>query len=62
MDDPFPSTLTNAMFYSNRADVLAVGDGEITLVRDGLPENTPTPTGDENMPIPLTRESSAGRQ
>jgi hypothetical protein len=35
MDDPFPSTLANAMFYSNRADVLAVGDGEITLVRVG---------------------------
>jgi murein DD-endopeptidase MepM/ murein hydrolase activator NlpD len=50
------------MFYSNRADVLAVADGEVVLLRDGIPENVPTPSGDENMPVPLTRESTAGNQ
>jgi murein DD-endopeptidase MepM/ murein hydrolase activator NlpD len=62
LPNPFPATLTNAMFYSNRAEVLAVGDGTIAFVRDGLTENIPTPSGDENMPIPLTRESGAGNQ
>ena len=62
LPNPFPDNITNSMFYSNRAEVLAVGDGEIVLVRDGLPENTPTPSGFENMPIPLTRETVAGNQ
>jgi hypothetical protein len=62
LPNPFPSNLTNAMFYSNRADVLAVADGEVVFLRDGIPENVPTPSGDENMPVPLTRESTAGNQ
>jgi murein DD-endopeptidase MepM/ murein hydrolase activator NlpD len=62
LPNPFPDKITNAMFYSNRADVYAVADGVIALVRDGFPENVPTPSGDENMPIPLTRESGAGNQ
>lgn len=62
LPNPFPNELTNAMFYSNRAEVYAVEGGVVALVRDGIPENVPTPSGNENMPIPLTRESSAGNQ
>jgi murein DD-endopeptidase MepM/ murein hydrolase activator NlpD len=62
LPNPFPDEINNAMFYSNRADVYAVADGVVALVRDGIPENTPTPSGDENIPVPLTRESSAGNQ
>lgn len=62
LPNPFPDVLTNEMFYSYRAEVYAVADGVVALVRDGIPENVPTPSGDENMPVPLTRESSAGNQ
>ena len=50
------------MFYSNRAELYAVADGEVVFVRDGFPENIPTASGDENMSIPLTRESTGGNQ
>ncbi len=62
LPNPFPDVLNNSMFYSNHAEVYAVADGVVALVRDGFPENVPTPNGNENMPIPLTRESSAGNQ
>ena len=60
--NPFPARLTNSWFYAWRQEVLAVADGRVALVRDGIPENVPTPSGDENMPVPLTRESGAGNQ
>jgi len=60
--NPFPARLTNSWFYAWRQEVLAVADGRVALVSDGIPENVPTPSGDENMPVPLTRESGAGNQ
>jgi murein DD-endopeptidase MepM/ murein hydrolase activator NlpD len=62
LPNPFAARLTNSWFYAYRAEVLAVADGRVAFVRDGIPENTPTPSGDENMPVPLTRESVAGNQ
>ena len=62
LPNPFPDTLNNRMFYSDRAEVLAVADGEVALVHDGMPANVPTPSGDENMPIPRTRESGPRNQ
>lgn len=62
LPNPFPNTISNEMFYSDRAEVLAVADGKVVLIRDGMPANVPTPSGNENMPIPLSRESSAGNQ
>lgn len=60
LPNPFPYDINNEMFYSNRAELLAVGDGTVALVRDGIPENKPTPSGDENMPVPLTRQTTGG--
>jgi murein DD-endopeptidase MepM/ murein hydrolase activator NlpD len=60
LPNPFPNDIENTMFYANRAEVLAVADGVVVLARDGIPENKPTPSGDENMPVPLTPVTIAG--
>jgi murein DD-endopeptidase MepM/ murein hydrolase activator NlpD len=40
--------------------VLAVGDGVIDYVMDGIPENVPQSDGRTIMPVPLTNETVSG--
>ena len=60
LPNPFPDEITNKMFYGYGAEVLAVGDGKIVFVRDGIPENVPQATGEIKPAVPLTRETNAG--
>jgi hypothetical protein len=62
LPNPFPDNITNEMFYSYRAEVLAVADGVIAFDRDGIPENVPQSSGETKMAVPLTRETVAGNQ
>ena len=60
LPNPFPDTITNSMFYGYGAEVLAVGDGVIEYVMDGIPENVPQIDGRTIMPVPLTNETVSG--
>jgi len=60
LPSPFPDEITNKMFYGYGAEVLAVGDGKIVFVKDGIPENVPQATGEIKPAVPLTRETNAG--
>ena len=60
LPNPFPDEITNKMFYGYGAEVLAVGDGKIVFVKDGIPENVPQATGEIKPAVPLTRETNAG--
>ena len=62
LPNPFPDDITNEMFYSYGAPVLAVAEGVIAFVRDGIPENVPQASGETKMAVPLTRETVAGNQ
>ncbi|HTK28724.1 MAG TPA: M23 family metallopeptidase [Vicinamibacterales bacterium] len=49
--------LKNASYRAYGADVLAVADGVVADVRDGIPENTPDPTA---RAVPITPETLVG--
>lgn len=53
-------TLANVSFYGYGEDVLAVADGEIAFVQDGVPENVPLVTGEIKPPVPLTVATMPG--
>jgi len=42
------------------AEVLAVGDGKVVFVKDGIPQNLPQASGEIKPAVPLTRETNAG--
>jgi murein DD-endopeptidase MepM/ murein hydrolase activator NlpD len=48
------------MFYGYGAQILAVGDGKVVFVRDGIPENVPQANGSIKHAVPRTRETNAG--
>jgi hypothetical protein len=60
LPNPFPNEITNKMFYGYGAEVLAVGDGKVVFVKDGIPENVPQASGEIKPAVPLTRETNAG--
>ena len=60
LPSPSPDEITNEMFYGHGAEVLAVGDGTIVFVKDGIPENVPKASGEIEPAVELTRETNAG--
>jgi Peptidase family M23 len=60
LPNPFPHEITNTMFYGYGAEVLAVGDGKVVFVKDGIPQNVPQASGEIKPAVPLTRETNAG--
>jgi hypothetical protein len=60
LPSPFPDEINNAMFYGYGAEVLAVADGVISFVHDGIPENVPRADGKIVMPVPLTNVTVSG--
>lgn len=60
LPNPFPNEITNQMFYGYGAEILAVGDGKVVFVKDGIPENVPQANGSIKPAVPLTRETNAG--
>ncbi|HEX8161322.1 MAG TPA: M23 family metallopeptidase [Pyrinomonadaceae bacterium] len=60
LPNPFPDEITNRMFYGYGAEVLAVSDGVIVFVKDGVPENVPQASGEIKPAVPLTRETISG--
>jgi hypothetical protein len=60
LPNPFPDEITNKMFYGYGAEILAVGDGKVVFVKDGIPENVPQASGEIKPAVPLTRETNAG--
>lgn len=60
LPNPFPNEITNKMFYGYGAEVLAVANGNVVFVKDGIPENVPQATGEIKPAVPLTRETNAG--
>jgi hypothetical protein len=60
LPNPFPNTITNAMFYGYGAEVLAVADGVIVNVVDGIPDTVPRADGRTEMPMPMTNANVAG--
>ncbi|HEX8675368.1 MAG TPA: M23 family metallopeptidase [Longimicrobium sp.] len=60
LPSPFPNDITNEMFYGYGAEVLAVADGVIISVQDGIPENVPRADGRTIMPVPLTDKTVSG--
>lgn len=53
-------TLANTSFYGYGEDILAVSDGEIAFIQDGIPENVPLVTGEIKPPVPLTWDTLPG--
>ena len=60
LPNPSPDDITNNMFYGYGSEVLAVGDGTIVFVKDGIPENVPQASGEIKPAVELTRETNAG--
>lgn len=60
LPSPFPDEINNAMFYGYGAEVLAVADGVISFVQDGIPENVPQADGQIVMPVALTNQTVSG--
>lgn len=60
LPNPFPNEITNKMFYSYGAEVLAVADGVVAFVKDGIPENVPQASGETKPAVPTTRETVSG--
>jgi murein DD-endopeptidase MepM/ murein hydrolase activator NlpD len=60
LPNPFPNDITNEMFYGYGAEVLAVADGVIVSVQDGIPDNVPQADGRTFMPVPLTNRTNPG--
>lgn len=60
LPNPFPNEITNQMFFGYGAEILAVGDGKVVFVKDGIPENVPQADGSIKHAVPRTRETNAG--
>lgn len=60
LPSPFPDEITNKMFYGYGAEVLAVADGVVGFVKDGIPENVPQVSGEIKPAAPITRETVSG--
>jgi hypothetical protein len=60
LPSPFPDEITNKIFYGYGAEVLAVADGVVAFVKDGLPENVPLVSGEIKPALPITRETVPG--
>lgn len=60
LPSPFPDEIDNAMFYGYGAEVLAVADGVISYVQDGVPDNVPRADGQIVTPVPLTNATGSG--
>jgi hypothetical protein len=60
LPNPFPDSITNNMFYGYGAEVLAVADGVVAFVKDGIPENTPLASGEISPAVPITGETVSG--
>ncbi len=60
LPSPFPDDITNKMFYGYGAEVLAVADGVVGFVKDGIPENVPQASGEIKPAAPITRETVSG--
>ncbi len=52
--------LSSSQFYGYGADVIAVADGRVVKIEDGIPENVPRIDGKVIMPVPLTDKTVAG--
>ena len=60
LPNPFPDEITNKMFYGYGAEVLAVSDGVVAFVKDGIADNVPQASGETKPAAPITRETNAG--
>ena len=60
LPNPFPNEISNTMFYGYGAEVLAVADGVVATVVDGIPENVPRADGRIAMAVPLTNATISG--
>ena len=60
LPSPFPDEITNKMFYGYGAEVLAVANGVVASVKDGIPENIPQASGEIRPAVPITRETVSG--
>jgi hypothetical protein len=60
LPSPFPDEITNEMFYGYGAEVIAVADGVVSFVKDGIPENVPQASGVIRSAVPITRETVSG--
>jgi len=60
LPSPFPDEITNKMFYGYGAEVLAVADGVVAFVKDGIAENVPQASGEIKPAVPITRETVSG--
>lgn len=55
-----PPGIYAARFYGYGADVIAVADGRVVDILDGVPENTPQPNWTFVPPVPLTDRTNPG--
>jgi hypothetical protein len=62
LPSPFPNEIPNKLFYSYGEEVLAVADGVVASVKDGVPENTPQANGQIKLAAPVSRDTTAGNQ
>ena len=60
LPDPFPDEITNDMFFGYGEAVIAVADGVIARVVDGIPENVPQASGKFVPAVPMTKETISG--
>jgi murein DD-endopeptidase MepM/ murein hydrolase activator NlpD len=60
LPNPFPNKISNKMFYGYGNEVLAVADGVVAFVKDGIPENVPQASGEIKPAVPITRETVSG--
>ena len=60
LPNPFPNIINSSMFYGYGADVIAVADGRVVQVLDGIPENIPQADGRVIMAVPLTDRTVTG--
>ena len=62
LPSPCPDDITNEMFYCHGEEVLAVADGTVAFVVDGIPENVPQADGSIVPAVPITAETGTGNQ
>jgi len=60
LPSPFPNIISSSMFYGYGADVVAVADGRVVKIQDGIPENVPRADGKVIMPVRLTDRTFPG--
>jgi murein DD-endopeptidase MepM/ murein hydrolase activator NlpD len=60
LPNPFPDDITNDIFYGYGAEVLAVAEGTVAFIKDGIPENVPQASGEIKPAVTLTRETNPG--